>query len=73
MDAFVGSFTKLGNILIPLLSVMFYYCVIGLHLYSGVTESRCRKTKEPVNGIWEADLDIKNLCGIWQCPEGLMF
>jgi hypothetical protein len=50
---------------------MVFYCIIGIHLFSGLTESRCRKTPEPVDGKWEADLEIKKLCGIWDCPEGL--
>ena len=33
MNAFVGSFSRLGPILIPLLFVMLYYCIIGLHLF----------------------------------------
>jgi hypothetical protein len=37
----------------------------------GLTEYRCRKTPEPVNGVWEADPDILYLCGIWECPENL--
>ena len=50
---------------------MIFYCIVGIHLFSGLTESRCRKTPEPVDGKWEADLDVKFLCGIWDCPEDL--
>lgn len=35
----------------------------------GITEYRCRLTPEPVDGKWEADEEIKYLCGIWDCPE----
>jgi hypothetical protein len=40
MNAFVGSFTRLGPILVPLLFVMLYYSIIGLHLFQGLTEKR---------------------------------
>lgn len=69
MDAFVGSLTKLGSIMIPLIFVMLFYCIVGLHLFSGVTENRCRYTPEPVDNKWDADLSIQFLCGAWECPE----
>jgi hypothetical protein len=43
MDAFIGSLPKLRQILIPVLFVILYYSIIGLHLFSGVTENRCRE------------------------------
>jgi hypothetical protein len=70
MDAFVKSFMRLGPILIPLIFVMLYYSIVGLHLFSGVTENRCRESHEPEDGKWPAVLEIKFLCGIWECPEG---
>ena len=69
MDAFVGSGLRLGSILVPLLFVMLFYTIVGTHLFSGVTENRCRLTPEPVNGEWEAELEIRNLCGVWECPD----
>lgn len=51
---------------------MVCFAIIGLHLFSGVTESRCRKTPEPIEGeIWEASDEVLKLCGIWDCPENL--
>lgn len=69
MDAFVESFPRLQTILIPLIFVMIFYSIIGIHLFSGLTEKRCRLTPEPVAGEWEVDTNIKNLCGIWDCPD----
>ena len=68
MNAFVGSFPRLGPILIPLLFVILYYSIIGLHLFMGLTEYRCRMTSEPIDNVWVADPEIKTLCGIWECP-----
>ena len=25
-------------------------------------------TELPIDGVWEADPEIKKLCGIWECP-----
>lgn len=58
MDAFIGSFSRLGPILIPLIFVTLYYSIIGLHLFMGITENRCRETPEPENGIWIADPEL---------------
>ncbi|CAD8095701.1 unnamed protein product [Paramecium sonneborni] len=69
LGAFIGSFQRLGPILIPLLFVVLYYSIIGLHLFMGITEYRCRETPEPEEGKWIAVEDIKYLCGIWDCPE----
>lgn len=70
MVAFMSSFPKLGAIIIPLLFVMIYYSIVGIHLFMGLTEFRCRMTPEPnfETQTWEADPTIKNLCGIWDCP-----
>ena len=48
---------------------MIYFSIIGLHLFIGLTERRCRLTKYPIDNIWIADPNIQKLCGIWECPE----
>jgi hypothetical protein len=62
-DSFIKSVTKLGPILVPIGFLLYFFCVFGLHLLSGLTEYRCRLTELPVDGIWLADLNEKNLCG----------
>jgi hypothetical protein len=37
---------------------MIYFSIIGLHLFNGLTEKRCRLTPKPVDDIWEADYNI---------------
>ena len=70
MDAFIGSFPRLGPILIPLLFVLIFYTIVGLHLFMGLTEYRCRETPEPEEHEWPIIEEIKNLCGVWECTEG---
>lgn len=49
---------------------MLYYSIIGLHLFNGITEYRCRETPEPEeDGTWLASEEEKHLCGVWDCPE----
>ena len=49
---------------------MIYFAVVGLHLFRGVTESRCRLTPEPEDGVWEVDDTWEQLCGLRECPSG---
>ncbi|CAD8070112.1 unnamed protein product [Paramecium sonneborni] len=69
--AYVSSFLKLKQVLIPIFLVMIYFAIIGLHLFIGLTEKRCRITPEPIDGVWLADDEVLKLCGIWECPENL--
>ncbi|CAD8076090.1 unnamed protein product [Paramecium sonneborni] len=68
-NAYVGSFLRVKSVLIPIFLVMIYFSIIGLHLFIGLTERRCRITQQPVNNTWIADPNIQKLCGIWECPE----
>lgn len=64
--AFIGSFRHLGKIFVPILFFLLYYAVVGLHLFQGVTEYRCRETEHPEHGEeWVAVEGINNLCGVW--------
>ncbi|CAD8145327.1 unnamed protein product [Paramecium pentaurelia] len=68
-NAYVGSFLRVKPVLIPIFLVMIYFSIIGLHLFIGLTERRCRLTQYPIDDIWIADPNIQKLCGIWECPE----
>jgi hypothetical protein len=70
MEGLVSTIPHLGPILIPIIFVIFYYAIVGLHLFMGVTEIRCFKTPEPEHGVWELEEEIKNGCGSWPCPHG---
>lgn len=67
MESLMGSIKYLGFIIIPICFVMACYSIVGLHLFSGMTEMRCYKQLE--EGIWEVDHEIENICGIWICPH----
>ena len=69
VDSFFTSISKIGNILVPIIVVLFLFAVVGLHLLSGLTEYRCRVGEEPVNSKWPADLSVRKLCGQYHCPK----
>lgn len=45
------------------------YSIVGLYLFKGSLENRCRETKEPIGGLFAVAEDIPNLCGDWECPD----
>ncbi|CAD8172269.1 unnamed protein product [Paramecium octaurelia] len=63
VESFFSCFLTIHTIIIPVVIVIFGFSVIGLHLLRGVTGRRCAK-----NGI--IDLNIRSLCGEWECPDG---
>ena len=67
----IASFPALGKNYLTIALLMVLYAILGLHMFSGMLENRCRSTKEPVNGRWDlAENVMKSLCGTWKCPEG---
>ena len=50
VGSLLDSLPNLGNVLIFLLYIIVIFGILGLQLFSGAYEQRCRYTKEPVNG-----------------------
>jgi len=66
MRVLVGSLLDalpdLGNVVIFLLFIIILFAILGLQLFLGVLENRCRFTSAPVGNIWKADDTYTNLC-----------
>lgn len=55
-----------------LLFFMMIFSIVGLNLYSGLLDFRCRLTPLPVNGVWAPDPDVMRICGsTYTCPADL--
>ncbi len=53
---------------------MTFYAIVGIHLFGGSFEHRCRVTDKPPSEnseekYWELYGDIPYMCGSWTCPE----
>ena len=48
-EDFITTIPDLGKIFFPLLIFILFYSVLGLILFSGATEYKCRATEEPVD------------------------
>jgi hypothetical protein len=68
MRVLVGSLLKslpdLANVLAFLIFIMLLFGILGMQLFSGVYENRCRLTIYPDLNRWLVNDSITNLCGI---------
>lgn len=67
ISALFKALPGLTNVIIFLAFMLVLYGTLGIQLFSGLTENRCRVTKEPVNGEWIAYDNITYLCGSTDC------
>lgn len=47
----LDSLPSLVNVMLFLLFVLILFAIIGLQLFSGLLENRCRLTEKPVDGV----------------------
>jgi len=57
------SFWALVSILGLLIFFMGLFSILGLNLYSGLLDFRCRLTPIPVDGVWAIDPTSTRICG----------
>ncbi|KRX07618.1 hypothetical protein PPERSA_11167 [Pseudocohnilembus persalinus] len=72
IQSIIESLPDLGNVVIFLSFIVILFGILGLQLFAGVFENRCRFTPEPVDGKWEADASLLYLCDLTDdnsCPE----
>jgi len=71
LRALIATIPELSRVSIGLFSIMVLYSIVGLHLFQGALEFRCRETAFPSeDGEFPYDPEIENLCTSWECPEG---
>ena len=72
LKAITESVKSLSNVILLILVYLALYAGLGLNIYNGVLENRCRTTVQPTsNNIWEIDLSVSELCGTKSCPKDL--
>jgi hypothetical protein len=70
-QSFITTIPELGKIFFPYLIFVLMYSVLGLILFMGANESRCRLTPEPVDGEWPEESGGP-FCGsgMYKCQAG---
>lgn len=71
-NAMLDSFLYISNFLCTFLFILILFGILGLHLFLGVTENRCRTTPLPINDVWNANENYSFLCGGVSCPSKLI-
>ena len=67
---FVEAIPSLATIGIVTGVFLLLYGILGIHLFSGLLENRCRFSDHPIEIRWPANPEISNLCGTFRCPLG---
>lgn len=71
VSSLLDSLPYLGNVVVFLLYLLTIFGILGLQLFSGANESRCRLTPNPINGEWIANKSTLYLCAdSTDCPQG---
>jgi len=68
MSSLLESLPALGNVVVFLLFTIVLFSIIGMQLFNGIYARRCRTTPQPVNGVWNIDTSVPNLCTTFTCP-----
>ncbi len=68
VGSLIDALPDLGNVVIFLAFIIVLFGILGLNLFSGLFEYRCRMTEAPVNGKWPIDPTIERLCLVTPCP-----
>ncbi len=73
LDALFRTLPELSKNVLSLICIMLFYAILGLHMFSGAMEYRCRLSPEPIDGEWPPDPNSPFSCGNWKCPEKYNF
>jgi hypothetical protein len=57
-------------VLLPIAFILFFYSMVGLYIFKGAFESRCREFESPEGDSWPILPKITSLCGPFDCPDG---
>lgn len=73
LNNFVKALTSVYKVFLAIFFTMFFYALVGLYLFYGLEENRCRTTPEPINNKWIVVENSFTLCGNFQCEIGFSF
>ncbi|CAK91591.1 unnamed protein product (macronuclear) [Paramecium tetraurelia] len=66
----LDSLPALGNVVIFLLFIIILFGILGLQIFMGALENRCRETEYPDGNIWKASNYTKLCQDSSNCPAG---
>ncbi|KRX06409.1 hypothetical protein PPERSA_05022 [Pseudocohnilembus persalinus] len=71
LESLVRTLPEVGKQFLNLFIIMVFYGILGLHMFMGALEYRCRLTEEPPTdgSDWQVDENQPYLCGNYECSE----
>lgn len=76
METLIDSIPGFANVFFFLVFFVLFFGILGIQLFSGIFEQRCRLTPYPINNVWLIDDTNTGLCqkGLQNsCQTGLNF
>lgn len=72
LKALTESIKSLANVVLLILIYVALYASLGLNVFKGLLEQRCRTSVSPDGAnLWGIDPDIQYICGSTKCPGTL--
>lgn len=76
VEALIDSVPAFANVLFFLIFFILFFGILGIQLFCGILEQRCRVTPKPIHGVWPIDDGYTRLCQksvASSCPIGFKF
>ena len=69
ISTLLASVAQLGGVLVLAIFFFTIFAILGISLWIGSIQRRCRMTEFPLDGDWVADPDQTSLCSSYnECP-----
>lgn len=72
LNSFIIALTSVYKIFLAIFVLMYFYALVGMYLFYGLEENRCRTTELPIGDQWTIEDDSFTFCGNWNCPVGYL-
>ena len=73
LNSFIIALTAVYKVFLTIFGLMFFYALVGMYLFYGLEENRCRTTEVPINNVWLVEADSMYFCGNTHCQTGFIY
>ena len=71
LNSFIKALTAVYKVFLSIFVIMFFYALVGMYLFYGLEENRCRETALPEHNVWIMGEETE-FCGNWHCHQGFI-
>ena len=70
MNIITYSIKQVVSVFIILILLLIFFAILGVNLFKGTLNYRCRTTQAPINGEWPIAPNSTRVCGgNYKCPS----